>query len=222
MRRFKTSIAAWSAIAHGAVFLALLLILPDEAFKYAGYALVIGTGFAAIVRWYKDFFYAFREGRGGASFLIIGTFALIAIVWFHRLVVVGGATWPDLWIFESDILVRAVVWYLGWALALLFFAPDINEGAVPPKSFYTLSAGIAVGSFLMGYSFAVGTSNALAVKTPNGSDLPGCSANRPVWGSSNGVYHLPQSKYRGMVDPPSRCFKDEDEAKRKGFRPPKS
>lgn len=220
MRRFKTSIAAWSALAHGALFLLLLMVLPDEPFKYAGYALVIGAGFAAVVRWYKDAFYSFREGRGGASFLIVGSFSLIAIVWFHRLVVVGEATWPDLWVFESDILIRAVVWYLGWALLLLFFAPDINDGVVPPKSFYTLSVGIAFGSFLMGYSFAVGTTSARTVTTPEESDIPGCPANRPVWGTETGVYHVPESKYRALITKPDKCFKDAEEAERKGFRAP--
>jgi len=160
VRRFKSSIAAWSALAHGVLFFIFLAILPSDWMKYLGYALVLGTGFAALTRWYRDAFLAFREGRGGASFLIVGTFSLILIVFLHRVVVVGNATWPDFWMFESDILIRAVVWYLGWALLLLFFAPDINEGAVPPKSFYMLALGIAFGSFMMGYSFAVGISQA--------------------------------------------------------------
>ncbi len=217
MRRFRTSIAAWSMIGHGLLFLLLMIILPDTAFKFAGYALVLGAGFAALFRWYRDFFYALREGRGGASFLIIGTFSLISIVWFHRLVVVGQATWPDVWLFEDDFLIRLGVWYLGWSLLMLFFAPDINSGVVPPKSFFTLSVGIAFGSFMMGYSFAVGTTAPEVVPTRPDTDSPICADNRPVWGSANGIYHLPTSVYRNQMNP-VKCFKTDTEAERKGFR----
>lgn len=217
MKRFKSSIAAWSALAHGALFAALFFLLPDEPFKYTGYALVLGAGLAAIWRWYKDAFFAFRTGRGGASFLIVGTFSLILIVFLHRVVVVGSATWPSLWIFDSDILIRAIVWYLGWALLLLFFAPDINEGAVPPRSFYTLALGIAFGSFMMGFSLAYGLASADTVPSAE-SDLPGCPDNRKVWGSTTKIYHTPDSPYRGMLRPPFRCFKTEDEARQKGYR----
>lgn len=204
-------------IGHGFLFLFLMMILPDTAFKFAGYALVLGAGIAALFRWYKDAYHAFREGRGGASFLIVGTFSLIAIVWVHRLVVVGEATWPDLWLFENDFLIRLVVWYLGWSLLMLFFAPDMNSGVVPSKSFYTLSIGIAFGSFMMGYSFAVGTTAAPVISERPDTDSPGCPDNRPVWGSASGVYHLPDSVYRAQMKP-DRCFKTSSEAESKGFR----
>jgi hypothetical protein len=217
VRRFTKSIVAWAALIHTVVFFATYLLLPEKYSQYAGYALVLGAGVAALSRWYREAFYNFREGKTGANFLVVGTFALIFGVFAHRVIVVGSATFPNWWIFEDDMLIRGAVWYLGGALLLLFFAPDVGGGRLPPRSFYTLASGIAIGSFMMGFSVAMGLSNAnLSVKTGN-SDLPICPDNRTVWGSSNKVYHTLESPYRGMVVP-VRCFKDEEEARRKGYR----
>lgn len=217
MRRFKKSILAWCALIHTVVFFALYFLLPENIFKYVGYALVLGSSAAALWRWRKDAFYNFREGRTGANFLVVGTYALIFGLFAHRVVVVGSDNFPNLWLFQDDVLIRGAVWYLAGALTLLLFAPDIEEGRAPPNSFFTLMGGIAIGSFLTGFSLAMGISSIALPKAD--TDLPVCPETRPVIGSSNNVYHTLESKYRDMVVP-RRCFKDTDEAKRNGFRPP--
>ena len=51
------------------------------------------------------------------------------------------------------------------------------------------------------------------------ADAPRCSHERLIWGSANGVYHVPNSRYRRQVTP-VRCFETVDEAEEKGFRAP--
>lgn len=218
MKRFKKSLLAWCALIHTVAFFSLYFLLPENIFKYLGYALVLGTSAAALLRWHQDAWFNFREGRSGANFLVVGTFALIFGVFVHRVVVVGSATFPNLWLFEDDVLIRASVWYLGGALAVLLLAPDIEEGKAPPRSLFALLCGIGLGSFLMGFSVAMGVSTSNIIPGAVDSDLPVCPVNRQVLGSSTNTFHTLDSPYRGMVVP-KRCFRDAEEAKRKGFRP---
>jgi len=219
MRRFKKSILAWCALIHTVVFFALYFLLPENIFKYVGYALVLGSSAAALWRWRKDAFYNFREGRTGANFLVVGTYALIFGLFAHRVVVIGSDNFPNLWLFEDDVLIRGAVWYLAGALALLLIAPDIEEGRAPPESFFTLLVGIGIGGFMMGFSLAMGINSVNIAPKVGDSDAPVCPENRPILGSENKVYHVPDGPYNGMVVP-KKCFKDVDEARRKGFRSP--
>ncbi len=219
MRRFKKSIVAWAALIHMVVFFALYLLLPEKYFQYTGYALVLGAGIAALWRWRKDFFYNFREGTSGANFLVVGTYALMFFVFLHRIVVVGSTTFPNWWVFSDDTLIRAAVWCLGGALLLLFFAPDVGGDRMPSRSYVTLGIGIALGSFMMGFSVAMGITQANIVPAVGDTDNPICPENRQILGSSSKVFHTLESPYRAMVRP-EKCFKSVDEAKRKGYRPP--
>lgn len=221
MRRFKTSIVARGALIWGVLFIVLWMMVPDLAFKYLGWALILGAGFAAILRWLPDAYRAVRYGRDGASFLIVGAFCLICGVVLHRIVIVGDATWPDSDLFNSDFMFLVVIWYIAFALGLLCVSPDVTDGVVPSRSLRALAISIAFGSFVMGYAFAVGmTAVPATIITPDNSDNPGCPQNRPIWGSENGVYHTPDSVYRDQMQP-DRCFKSVREAEGKGFRAPK-
>ena len=219
MKVFRKSTVAWAALAHMVVFFVLYLLLPEKYFQYAGYALVLGAGIAALWRWFKDFVINFREGKTGANFLVVGTYFLILFVFLHRVVVVGSTTFPNFWLFSDDMLIRIAVWCLGGGLLLLFFAPDVGGEKLPSKSYVTLGIGIALGSFMMGFSVAMGITQTNIVPAVGETDSPICPENRQILGSSSKVFHTLDSPYRSMVKP-EKCFKSVDEAKRKGYRPP--
>ena len=98
------------------------------------------------------------------------------------------------------------------------------EGQIQPSRLWTIIALIL--AFLAGMLFysvlpAADRETAFVqMMFPHLANRPTCPADRPVWGSSNKIYHTDGSPYRSMVIP-DHCFASAQEAESKGFRPPK-
>lgn len=107
---------------------------------------------------------------------------------------------------------------------LMQFGPTVTkEGFALDRRWWVtvISAAFLVAA---GYYFGMQTKlvQDRGVLSPISETRPFCPTDRVVWGSSNKIYHTPDSKYKGMVTKPDECFTSEQEAKEAGFRPPKS
>lgn len=226
MKMLKKSIVAWSGAAALASFGILYLILPYDRMLDLALSLAFGVSFAAVVRYFLDAMRSLRNGRGGADFLIFSVFAMVCVILVQRgwIIVLSVYERAD-WLVNSPMTIL-VPWGMAWAVLLALFAPDVDnierEGpSIIYRSLALFAAGALVG-FILATSFKVQSVETSAAKIwPHLANRPPCPLAEPVWGSSNKVYHVEGSPYRGMVIP-DWCFASPTEAEAKGFRPPKS
>lgn len=226
MSKFKTSYAAWSCVAALVSFAILYTVAPYDALLDLATAMAFAAAFAGTVRYAVDAFWAFRAGRRGGEFLIVAMFSILALlvvqrgwVWFVNANTLPNGQRPE-WLLQNGMSVL-IPWMLCWASGLALFAPDVGAPQPGERSYLWRSVALFVAGAAAGFALA-GT---YRLPAPGPSVVIGgravCSPMAPVWGSSNGVYHVPTSPYRGMVRS-GWCFRSVAEAQAAGFRAPQS
>lgn len=225
MKRLKSSIVAWSGAAALGSFAALYYSLPYERLLDIALSLAFGVSLAAVIRYSVDAWKAFRNGRGGAEFLIVAVFMMAFMLLVQRTwgIILRVYDRPD-WLVMSPISIL-LPWMLSWAISLALVAPDIEIDDTGTRHTLWRSVALFIGgatvgfilatSFKMTDSFDISSISAW----PQLANRAYCSTDFPVWVSSNGVYHTASSPYRGMVTA-KWCFSTVAEAEAKGFRPP--
>lgn len=134
-----------------------------------------------------------------------------------------------LWVAMDQPATWLATWYSGLGRAimgagfwLLFISPDASRPqAGLPRTIWliVIMAAALLLAFLLGQR--VGSSE-LQTGWQGARSVVACPAGFDVIGSQNKVYHVPSSPYRPMVQVPRRCFISVAEAKRAGFRAPKT
>ena len=152
MKRLKTSIAAWSALFSIAAFAVADLFLSDYGVRNTAYALVTGVTAAGIVRWLPDALRAFRSGRAGAEFLMVGVASILTIIFLHRVWVMTITYYPDI---DQPMVTYAVVWMMAWACGLLLVAPDVEDGVIANRSLILIGMALFVAGLVSGVSLAL-------------------------------------------------------------------
>jgi hypothetical protein len=152
LKRLKTSIAAWSALFALAAFAVADFFLSDDGVRNIAYALVTGLTAAGLIRWLPDAARAFRSGRAGAEFLIVGVASMLTILFFHRVWVMTITFYPDL---DTPIVTYFVVWMLAWACGLLLVAPDVEDGVIANRSYILIGMALFVAGLVSGLSIAI-------------------------------------------------------------------
>lgn len=222
MRKIKSSIVAWSGIGALISFSVLYQVLPYGRMLDLSLSLAFGAALATVIRYFIDFVRSIREGRAGAQFLISAVFliALVFLIQRSWVIILSVYNRPD-WLVNSSMSIF-IPWMMAWAVSLAFIAPDVDDynsgerGGVW-RSLALFAAG-AIAGFVLATSFKV---TEVSSVWPHLTNRAACAKSEEVWVSSNGIYHTKSSPYRGMVVP-EWCFEDENQAKEKGFRPPKS
>lgn len=151
MKRLKTSIAAWSALATAIVFGITAAFFPPENVRDVGYALVTGMSAAAIIRWSPDAARSFRGGRAGFEFLIVGVFSVLSVILCHRLWIMATVYLPNV---EAPLVTYFVVWMLAWSCGLILVAPDIEDGAIANRSMVLIGVALFIAGVVSGASLA--------------------------------------------------------------------
>ena len=223
MARIRRSLVAWSLAAALISFAALFYTLPYERFLDLALAVAFGVSFAGTVKYGRDAILSIRTGRAGAEFLIVSIFAMMATILGQRIwgIVLRVYDRPD-WLVNSPLAIL-IPWLLSWAMSLALVAPDIDLERDDAKSGIWRSAALFIGGALAGFvvasSFGMKEAVNLSDVTiwPQFSNRPPCPADKPVWVSSKGVYHMPDSIYRSSIIP-RWCFATAEEAEKRGFR----
>lgn len=152
MKRLKTSIAAWSALFALVAFAVADFFLSDDGVRNVAYALVTGITAAGIVRWLPDALRAFRAGRAGAEFLMVGVASLLTILFLHRIWVMTITYYPGV---DTAIVTYFVVWMLAWACGLILVAPDVEDGVIASRSLILIGMALFVAGLVSGISLAL-------------------------------------------------------------------
>lgn len=224
MRKMRSSIVAKSFVAALALFLLFWAVVPYVLFFYASLSAAFGVCLAATIRYGRDAFISFRNGRAGADFLVVAIFAIVSIIlclisyWF------AIRAFPDRfgWLSRSAVSV-GVPWFLAWAMSLALIAPDVGADATEAKTGIWRSIALFIGGALAGFIVAIsfgadGVMDVSRVASPTHLvNRSNCSASTPVWVSSKGIYHLPDSPYRGSIIP-RWCFATAEAAEKAGFK----
>lgn len=161
-----------------------------------------------------------KEDRGshlavyGAWLIAVGAFytGVFTLIWLF-------ANQPTSWTGTAVSSFGRALMASGFVL--MYLTPDAMRGPIraPNALLLLIMFLVAVaGAFVAGANFN-GSDTTLVSRFVqfHGSDRPVCPDDRPVWGSTRGVYHPPQSIYRDMIIP-VRCFRTIDEAVAAGFR----
>lgn len=224
MKRFKTSIAAWSCAAALLSFAVLYNILPYDRMMDLATSVAFGVVVAVACRYAVDGFRAFRGGRLGAEFLIVAVFSTYAIlsiqrgwIWFLQANTLPDGTRP-LWLMNTAMSIF-LPWMVAWAGSMALIAPEIGEARIVTRvsvwrSVILFVSGAIAGAVLTA-SFRLPPPPAAVV----GSRAV-CGEGSRVWGSSRGIYHTADSPYRGLVRA-GRCFDTVAQAEAAGFRAPR-
>jgi hypothetical protein len=223
--RMRTSLVAWSFLFSVALFCVFYVTLPYDRFLDLALATAYGVSLAGIVRYGREAFRAVRAGQTGAQFLLVAVFAIFVTnhsqrVWAMVLRIMDR---PD-WLVNSYFAI-GIPWMMAWAMSLAVVAPDIQLETSDEKSSLWKSVAFFVGGALAGFLVAVsfgvksGPQLVQMVEWPQLLNRARCPADKPVWVSSKGVYHV-SSEYKGMMSP-RWCFATVKEAEEKGFRPPR-
>lgn len=151
MKRLKTSIAAWSACFVMASFVISAVALSENWVRDIGYALVTGVTAAGVLRYLPDALRAFRNGRAGFEFLLVGVFSLLSILFIHRNWVMA-ITYAG---FEADMVTYFLVWMIAWACGLILVAPDVNDGVIANRSFVLIGVAIFIAGAVSGITIGL-------------------------------------------------------------------
>lgn len=152
MKRMKTSIAAWSAVIAILAFAVASSTLPPDGVRNIAYALVTGITAAGIIRWLPDALRAFRNGRAGAEFLMVGVCSLLTVLFFHRIWVMSITYVPAL---DQDMVTYFMVWMLAWACSLILVAPDVEDGVIANRSFVLIGLALFIAGVVSGISIGL-------------------------------------------------------------------
>lgn len=225
MKRFRTSIAAWTCAAALGSFALLYNLLPYSVMTDLAMALAFGVTLAVTFRYALDGLKALRGGRLGAEFLLVAVFSTYAIlsiqrgwIWFVQANTAADGSRP-FWLINTSMSVF-LPWMIAWAGSMALIAPEIGESRMVTRpslwrSVILFVSGAAAG-FVLATSLRAPPAPALILS--DGRVI--CSPSTPVIGSSSRVYHTTDSPYRGMVRS-GWCFDTVGKAEAAGFRAPK-
>jgi len=152
VKRLKTSIAAWSALVAVLAFALASSLLPPDGVRNISYALVTGVTAAGIIRWLPDALRAFRSGRAGADFLMVGVCSLLTALFFHRVWVMSITYVPGI---NLDLVTYFMVWMLAWACSLILVAPDVEDGVIRSRSFVLIGLALFIAGVMSGISIGL-------------------------------------------------------------------
>lgn len=155
MKRLKTSIAAWSALLAVMAFTVAALVLSQESVRNISYALVTGMTSAGVFRYFPDALRAFRTGRAGYEFLLVGVFAVLVVLFVHRTWVMAMTFFPTV---DNSMVTYFVVWMLAWACGLILVAPDVEDGVIANRSMMMIGLALFVAGLVSGISIALSLS----------------------------------------------------------------
>lgn len=226
MKRLKRSVVAWSFLGSLVSFGILFYTMPYDRFLDFALAVAFGVCFAATVRYGRDAVMAFRSGKSGAEFLLVAVFSIVAVLLGQRAwnITLRVLDRPD-WLVDSPMTI-AIPWLLSWAVSLALVAPDIDLEPEAAKASLWKSGALFIGGVMAGMAVAVAFSSRGAtdlsqiISWPQLQNRASCPADKPVWVSSKGIYHVPGSPYRGMIIP-RWCMGSVKDAEERGFRPPR-
>jgi len=224
MKKMKSSIVAKSFVGALALFLLFWAVVPYVLFFYAALSAAFGVCLAATIRYGRDAFISFRNGRAGADFLVVAIFAIVSIVlclisyWF------AIRAFPDQfgWLSRSAVSV-GVPWFLAWAMSLALIAPDVGADATEAKTGIWRSIALFIGGALAGFVIAISFGADGIVEMSKAStpirlvNRAICKSSEPIWVSSNRIYHTLDSPYRVSLTP-KWCFANEQDAISAGYR----
>lgn len=227
MKRLKTSIVAWSGAGALASFAILYQFLPYDKFLDLSLAMAFGACFATVGRYFIDAMRSIRSGKAGPDFFIVAIFSIVLWLTVQRAwgIALRAYGRPE-WLTTSPMTIF-IPWMLTWSILLALFAPDIEEVKDGPRDMIWRSIAVfvagAMAGFVLASSFGV---SAVSVDVsglrsyPHLANRAQCPDGEDVWTSSSGVYHTVDSPYRETIHP-RECFSTEEDAKAKGFRPPR-
>nr|CAD6417591.1 hypothetical protein REQ54_01727 [Rhizobium sp. Q54] len=152
MKRLKSSIAAWSALFAIVAFSLAAAFLPEDGVRNIAYSLVAGITAAGVIRWAPDSARAFRSGRAGPEFLLVGVFSVMAIVFLHRIWVMLITYFPAV---EQKMVTHFVVWMLAWACSLILVAPDVEDGVIAQRSYVLIGLALFIAGAVSGATVAL-------------------------------------------------------------------
>jgi hypothetical protein len=132
-------------------FVVASVILSEDGVRNVAYALVTGMTSAGVLRWFPDAWRAFRTGRAGFEFLIVGVFSLLVILLCHRVWVMILTYFPSV---DASMVTYFVVWMLAWACGLILVAPDIEDGVIANRSMMMVGLALFVAGVVSGASLA--------------------------------------------------------------------
>lgn len=225
MKRLKSSVAAWSCAFALSSFAILYNTVPYDRLLDIALSLTFGVSLAAVIRYSVDAFKAIRGGKLGAEFLIVAVFSMVLIILIQRTWGIALRVYdrPD-WLVNSPVTIF-LPWMLSWAISLALVAPDIDGDPPEARSGIWKSVALFIGGALAGFvlatSFKVSAFEVSQVSAwPQLANRAACLPDKPVWVSSNGIYHVSTSPYRGQVVA-KWCLSSVEEAEKMGFRAPK-
>lgn len=220
----------WTIVAI-VVYWMVGLATPNPVISSASSALLLVASSIMFFRYaptaWDILFHQKRDGGEGGEGSHLGVYGATLIAAGSSYVGMFGLLWviadqPQTWLGTAYSGFGRAVAAIGFVL--MAFSPNVSSRTVRPVNLIMVALvliAVAVASFF------VGTRAAMPEPAPWWSnikgrlaDRPPCPPDRPVWGSSNKVYHVDDSPYRSMVIP-DRCFSDIAEAESKGYRAPK-
>ncbi|MDR9774459.1 hypothetical protein RJJ65_17665 [Rhizobium hidalgonense] len=152
MRRFKKSLAAWGVLFAIMSFWALYALLRPDQLTKVSYSLALGAVFAVLIRYTKDAFYSFREGRQGFHFLIVGVYLTFVILFWQRI----WAITLDIYGRPEELVNSPVSPFISWMLmisaALVSMAPDVDNGRVANASLIRFGVALFIAGLVAGVS----------------------------------------------------------------------
>lgn len=218
MKRFKTSIAAWSCIAALGSFALLYSILPYSFMSDLSTALAFGVVFAATCRYAVDAFRAMRGGRSGGEFVVIALFSICFFllvqrgwVWFVQANTLADGQRPE-WLLNT-VMTVFIPWMLAWAVSMAIIAPEVGGSQMVTRPSIWRSAILFISGAAAGFVLAS------SFRVPDVVEAS-CFDGGTVLGSAAGIYHTETSPYRGLIRS-GWCFKSIQEAQAAGFRAPR-
>lgn len=158
MRRFKKSLAAWGVLLATVSFWALYALLSQDMLTKVCYSLALGAIFAVLVRYSRDAFYSFREGRQGYNFLIVGLYLTFVILFWQRIwaIILDIYGRPDFLIYSP--VSPFISWMLTISAGLVSMAPDVDDGRVSNGSLLRFGIALFIAGLVSGISITAALS----------------------------------------------------------------
>jgi len=151
----------------------------------------------------------------GAHYAVLGNFAIATgVIWsggYGMLWIWSGS--PPGW--SGTVFSNFGRYLIGAGMYALYVAPQASGVGIQIKPRLWILGAVIV-AFITGFVLATQVDVPDEISRVMNINRPACSVDRPIWGSSNRRYHMPDGRYRYMVKP-TRCFATEGEAVAAGF-----
>lgn len=204
------------------------MVTPDPYVASVASLVLILSGGLLVYRYSRATYAIVVEGDRGEDAADRGSHLAVYGAWLMAVGAFYSGMFALVWVFAGQPAewTGTAVSSFGRALmaagfVLMYLTPDAMRGPIRAPNALLLLVMFLVavaGAFVAGANFrSPDTALVSRFVQFHGSDRPICPDDRPVWGSTKGIYHSPQSIYRDMIIP-VRCFKTVDEAVAAGYR----